>query len=48
MMTIREIYTYSWFANLSYVDWRNEAVGSNYDADIAIQDEHGKGSGLES
>ena len=29
MMTIREMYTYSWFANLSYVNWRKEAIGSS-------------------
>ncbi len=34
-MTIQEFYTYSWFANLAYVDWGPAAVGLDKNANLA-------------
>tara|TARA_R110002072_G_scaffold279349_1_gene441352 strand:+ start:508 stop:762 length:255 start_codon:yes stop_codon:yes gene_type:complete len=34
-MTIQEYYEYSWFANLSYVNWNPAAVGLDKDQELA-------------
>ena len=38
MITIREMYTYSWFANLSYVNWRKSSIGSDPVLSNVIED----------
>jgi hypothetical protein len=42
-MMIQSLYTYSWFANLAYVNWRDEAVGLSADPNVAIQDANAQG-----